>query len=594
MIPEHGLVDEEPVRNGECNYLRGLAKTVFEASRMFGPERPTYGLWPIRWRLPDPKSYRLPLLRMDAIYEFRKCTPVCVVAMKIFMRYFLPLVGTIPLLPACSESVQNDPANTQAGQSTISADIPLYPEITTLSDMLDSGAATSAQLVAEALKRAREYESLNAFITLDEANAAKRAEEIDRQRESGVRRGPLQGIPLVVKDNIHVAGLPNTAGTPALKGFVPGASNDVVARLQDAGAVIIGKTNMHELAFGVTTNNAAFGAARNPYDASLFPGGSSGGTAVAISAGIVAAGLGTDTGGSVRIPAALTGITGFRPSSGRYPSQAVTPASHTRDTIGLLARTVSDLVLLDDVIVATTTPLMEIPASSIRLGVPRGSFYQDLDTGLAAVVEHALDRLSAAGVQLVEMDVPDVDRLVAESSFQIAAFEIVRDLPGYLDAFSTATGYEDLVANVASPDVQRLMAWVSGPEAVNEETYAAGLDARQQLRRSFDEYFTGQRLDAIIFPTTPLPARPIAGSDDAVELNGSQVPTFPTYVRNTTPGSIAALPGISLPAGLTKKGLPVGMEIDGPEQSDRHLLAVAKTLEAIFAFRGPAFGSAPR
>jgi mandelamide amidase len=507
------------------------------------------------------------------------------ISAKKVMRFFLLSAALVPILVACSKSPQPGQVKTPAAEPVVAAATPLYPDIESLSGMLDSGATASAQLVADALQRARENSGLNAFISLDVEGAASQAEELDRQRATGQRAGPLSGIPLVVKDNIHVAGMPNTAGTPVLKDFVPTASNEVVARLQAAGAIIIGKTNMHELAFGVTSNNAAFGAVRNPYANSLLPGGSSGGTAAAISAGIVAAGLGTDTGGSVRIPAALTGITGFRPSNGRYPSQAVTPVSHTRDTIGVMGRKVMDLVLLDETIVADAMPLTEVPASAIRLGVPRGYFYQDLDAELAVVVDLALQKLSAAKVQLVEADIPDIGSLVAASSFQIAGFEIVRDLPAYLENYSTGVVFADLVANIASPDVQRLMAWVTGEEAVTEESYQAGLRARQQLRQNFDAYFASQKLDAIIFPTTQLPARPIAGSDEAVDLNGAQVPTFPTYVRNTTPASMAALPGISLPAGLTAAGLPVGMEIDGPEQSDRHLLAVARTLEAIFDFR---------
>jgi len=259
-----------------------------------------------------------------------------------------------------------------------------------------------------------------------------------------------------------------------------------------------------------------------------------------------------------------------------------------------MAGTVGDLVVLDDAVVANAAPLASPRASAIRLGVPRAYLYRDLDAELAVVVEHALEKLSAAQVQLVEADVPGIETLVEGSSFQIAAYEIARDLRAYLEAFSAPSDFEDLTARIASPDVQGLMAWVCGEDAMSERDYASGLVARQQLRKNFDDHFAGQRLDAIIFPTTQLPARPIAGSDESVELNGVRVPTFATYVRNTTPGSIAALPGISLPAGLTAAGLPVGMEIDGPERSDRQLLAVAKILEAIFGFRGQGIEHPPQ
>ena len=452
--------------------------------------------------------------------------------------------------------------------------------------MMNAGDTNSAAIVADFISRTRQFADLNVFITLDAEGAAAKAEELDQLRTDGEIRGPLHGIPLVVKDNIHVAGMPNTAGTPSLKGFVPTSSNTVVARLEAAGAIILGKTNLHELAFGITSDNAAFGAVRNPFDTSLFPGGSSGGTASAISAGIAPAGLGTDTGGSVRIPPALTGIVGFRPSSGRYPSEAVTPISHTRDTVGLLSRTVSDLIVLDDVIVAATEPVTAIAAGEIRLGVPRAYYYENLDQETAAVIEAVLARIREAGVQLIETEVPDIGGLLEMSAFPIALYEVARDLPAYLEEFDTGVNLAELSAAVASPDVHGVFGAVAGEGGITEEVYAAAMDAREQLRTNFRELFANQELDAIIFPTTILPARPIEGSLETVELNGEQVPTLLSYIHNTDPASIAALPGLSLPAGLTTSGLPVGLEIDGPEQSDRRLLAVAKTLESIIGFDG--------
>jgi len=463
--------------------------------------------------------------------------------------------------------------------------IPAYPDIAILSAMLNSGETNGAAIVTDLLSRSRQFSHLNAFITLDSAGAAAKAQELDRILASGASSGPLHGIPLVVKDNIHVTGMPNTAGTPALKNFVPSASNEVVARLQAAGAIILGKTNMHELAFGVTSNNFTFGAVRNPFDDSLIPGGSSGGTASAISAGLAPAGLGTDTGGSVRIPAALTGIVGFRPSSGRYPSTSVTPVSHTRDTVGLMSRTVADLIVLDDVIVQNAQPMLHIPASAIRLGVPRAFYYQNLDRETAAVIEAVLVQLAEAHVQLIYTEIPGVEELIAQSGFPIALYEVQRDLPAYLAAFNTGIDFAELSAAVASPDVQGILQGMTGTGAISDEAYAAALHAREQLRKNFREYFLSQHLDGIIFPTTLLPARPIASSLDTVELNGVQVPVFPIYSHNTDSASITGQPGISLPVGLTATGLPVGMEIDGPEQSDRRLLAVAKTLEGIIDFR---------
>jgi mandelamide amidase len=489
------------------------------------------------------------------------------------------------MLGACSKAPESESVPVAEDSPRRPVAIPVFPDIASLSELIASGESTSTALLEDSLAKTRKFAHLQAFISVDDEGASTRAKELDRLQADGELLGPLHGIPIVVKDNIHVAGLQNTAGTPGLKGFVPSSSNEVVTRLEAAGAIIVGKTNLHELAFGITSENFGFGAVKNPYDDSLIPGGSSGGTAAAVSAGIVAAGLGTDTGGSVRIPPALTGIVGFRPSMGRYPSDAVTPISHTRDTIGLLSRTVDDLIVLDSVIVATKEAVEPIPAERIRLGVPRGYFYQNMDSETATVINETLAQLEAANVQLVEADIPEIEELITASAFPIALYEVLRDLTAYLAEYNTGVSFAELTESASSPDVKGVLDLVSGDGATSDKVYASALAAREQLRRNYDDYFAKHHLDAIIFPTTLLPARPIEGSIESVELNGVQVPTLPTYIHNTDPASIAALPGISLPVGLTASGLPVGMEIDGPEQSDRRLLAVARSLEQIIGFK---------
>jgi mandelamide amidase len=463
------------------------------------------------------------------------------------------------------------------------ATIPSHPTATDLIAMMEAGETTSAKIVAELLRREQEAASLNAFITVDTERALMRAKELDRLRAEGKILGPLHGLPLVAKDNIHVAGLPNTAGTPGLREFTPQADNAVITALRGAGAIILGKTNMHELAFGITSDNAAFGAVANPFNPATFAGGSSGGTASAIAAGIAPAGLGTDTGGSVRIPAALTGTVGFRPSHGRYPLSGVTPISRTRDTIGVLARSVRDVILLDEVIDPQATSAPAVSANAIRLGVPRHYYYANLDRQTADVIEAALTRLEKAGITLLEVDPEGIGPLVAQSGFPIALYEVTQDLPDYLQAFNTGLTMSDIAAATASPDVRGIFAGLTGDGQISEDVYLAALETRESLRQVFRDYFDSNDFDAIIFPTTILPARPIENSIQTVALNGDQVPTFPTYIHNTDPGSIAALPGISLPVGVTDGGLPVGIEIDGPENSDRRLLAIAAILEQIFA-----------
>lgn len=462
--------------------------------------------------------------------------------------------------------------------------VPDYPTVSGLAAMLEAGETTSVAIVTELLARSEASSHLNAFIRLDSDGALARAAELDAMRTDGNLLGTLHGVPLVVKDNTHVAGLPNTAGTPGLADFIPESDAPTVAALRQAGAIILGKTNLHELAFGITSDNARYGAVGNPFDPTTFAGGSSGGTASAVSAGLVPAGLGTDTGGSVRIPAALTGIVGFRPSTERYDSSGVTPISHTRDTVGIIARNVADVNLLDQVIEPGAT-LAERSVTDIRLGVARDYYFENVDEATQVVIDDALARLTAAGVTLVEVEPGDVADLGARSGFPIAIYEAVVDLTAYLETYNTGKTFDDIGASTASPDVNGLFAGlVSGEARVPEDVYRAGLVAREEMRAMFQTYFAANDLDGMIFPTTPLAARPIEGSAQTVELNGEQVPTFPTYIRNTDPASIAALPGISLPAGVTAAGLPVGIEIDGPEGSDRNLLAVAAAVEAVLAF----------
>src|SRR5881628_475301 len=214
---------------------------------------------------------------------------------------------------------------------------------------------TSVELTQAYLARAEANRDLNAFITLDGAAALKAARRADRDLALNLPKGVLHGVPLVVKDNVHVADLPNTAGTPGLRDFVPKEHAPTVKRLIGEGAVILGKTNMHELAFGVSGYNEAFFTAqpigtRNPYDRTRIAGGSSSGTGAAIAARLAPGGLGSDTGGSVRIPAALTGGAGLRPTLGRYSQEGVTPIAHSRDTVGPMAQTVADVALLDSVV----------------------------------------------------------------------------------------------------------------------------------------------------------------------------------------------------------------------------------------------------
>ena len=440
----------------------------------------------------------------------------------------------------------------------------------------------AAEALAEALlARCASASALNAFISLEPDKVRAAARGADQHRQRGGRLGPLHGVPLALKDNIDTADYRTTAGTPALAAHHPQRNAPIVQRLLDAGALILGKANLQELAYGPTSNNAAFGPVHNPYDPTRISGGSSGGTAAAVAARLTPAGLGTDTAGSVRVPGSLCGVTTFRPSTLRWPQAGIVPISHTRDTAAPMARHLADCVLLDGVVTGGATEVAPVRLDGLRLGVPRGYFWDNLDAELAKILEAALARLRDAGVVLVEGDIADVVALDRAAGFPIALYELVPDLERYLAEHGTGLDFAGVLAQVSSPAVKKAMAGVVGPGAVSEAAYREALGTQlPALQDAYRRYFQECGVAAIVFPTTPLPAAKI-GEDDTVALNGVPVPTFDTFIRNLCPGSAAGIPGVTLPAGMTAAGLPVGMALDGPEGSDHGLLAIALALEPL-------------
>ncbi|MEP1472381.1 MAG: indoleacetamide hydrolase [Halieaceae bacterium] len=433
--------------------------------------------------------------------------------------------------------------------------------------LLSSGAtADSLENYYQTIEKNKSY---NAFITV--------ASDLKEEPENNGK--PLAGMYIAVKDNIHVAGLPNTAGTPALRNFVPEQDAEIISRLKAAGALIIGKNNMHELAYGITSNNAAFGAVHNGVKPAYMAGGSSGGTATAVAMNMASAGIGSDTGGSVRLPAALNGLVGFRPTTGRYPNSGMTMISNTRDTAGPITRTVAEAALLDEVLSGDNSSLAAIDLEGLRIGVPRAYFYETLDVNVASTVESVLKKLSAKGAILVEADLDDIGELNEKVGFPIVLYETSQLLPAYLAKYQPETSTEELVAQIASPDVKGIVADAMAG-AIPEEVYRDARDVQRPLMQAvYADYFRDEGVEAIIFPTTALTARPRKDDMATVDFNGEQVPTFPSYIRNTDPGSNAGIPGISIPAGVSSEGLPIGVELDGPAGSDRRLLAIAAAIE---------------
>jgi len=448
---------------------------------------------------------------------------------------------------------------------------------------------TSQEVVKYWLQRIDARPQLNAFIAVDHRRALAEAKKVDARLSSGRECRPLDGVPIAIKDNIQVVGFANTAGTPALRHFMPKANAPIIDKLEAAGAIILGKTNMHELAFGVTGYNLGYHTKdvigiRNAFDQSRISGGSSSGSAVALGARMVPIALGTDTGGSTREPCALNGCLGFRPTVGRYSGQGITPISPTRDTAGPMANTVGDVVLLDSIL-SGKNPLPAKPANGIRLGLP-DFFWADLDSDVGKAASQALEKLQAAGVQVVPVQMPKLKELAAAVATPVAIVEAMKALSAYLKEQNTGVSFDQLASQVASPDVKAifndmvvpvLVPGADGKMVAGQPIYDQAIkESLPRLEELYKRTFAENKIDALLFPAVPevaIKTGPEAGTPE----------NFLRIIRNSDPSSNVKMPGLSIPIGLGEKSkLPVGMEIDSLPGQDDELLAISRTLESIW------------
>jgi Asp-tRNA(Asn)/Glu-tRNA(Gln) amidotransferase A subunit family amidase len=439
----------------------------------------------------------------------------------------------------------------------------------------------SAERYAQALlERCAAGRALNAFITLEPQKVLEEARACDDARRNGSRPGPLFGLPVPVKDSLNTRDYPTTAGTPGLRHFRPAEDAPLVRALRKAGAIVLGKTNLHELSYGWTSNNPAFGAVHNPYDPTRIPGGSSGGTAAAIAACMAPLGIAEDTEGSIRVPAALCGIVGLRPTTGRYPTQGCVPISPLFDQAGPHARSVADLALFDSVVANDWRPLPPQRLQGVRLGVVRDYWYENLDPEVERVTSAALARLHAAGVELVESDLPGLAQLIDLITEPVQNHDVRLALADYLREYHAGINLDQLIQR-ASPDIQEIFrryVLPGGADFVSEAAYAAIRKTHlPRLHSLYRGYFARTRVAAIAFPTTLVPAPPI-GTEDTVRIGGKRIPFETAIARNIAPGSTAGLPGLVLPAGLTTTGLPVAIELDSPAGTDRALIALGAAI----------------
>lgn len=427
---------------------------------------------------------------------------------------------------------------------------------------------------AGAVEKAKD-DPLAAFISIvDPSNAS-----------TSQNSGALAGIPYAVKDNIDTVALPTTSNTPALVGSRRKTDHEVVARLQAAGAVLVGKTSLHELAFGITNGAAAYPAARNPFDTTRSSGGSSGGSGAAVGSGIVPFAIGTDTGGSVSIPAAWCGVYGYRPSLDRWPTGGAAPLSKTRDAVGVIAESFEYLHRIDEVVRDRSS---EIAVSApIRVGVPRknSQYLAPLAADVQEVWEKALQQLGEANgaIELVEVETDQLHELDAACGIGIVLYESVRDLSAYLATLPFPVTFEQVLEQAASEDVRELLS-LAWQQRNNHAEYRELMVTHQLLRGQWDRLFADNRLIGLLRPTSPITAVPV-GDDFMTTAFGEQVPTFGTVIRNTGPGSTAGQPAITIPAGVGSAGLPVGVSIDGSRGQDDALFALAAEIDARIGVR---------
>ncbi|WGQ34919.1 indoleacetamide hydrolase [Alcaligenes faecalis] len=439
---------------------------------------------------------------------------------------------------------------------------------------------SAREIAEELLQQSQKMAHLGGLAHLDPALFYQQADQSDARRARGQALA-LDGVPLVLKDNLNTTDMPTTSSTGALQGRFPLQDAQIVSQLRQAGAVLPAKAVMHELAFGITTNNATTGPSRNPYDPNRIPGGSSGGTATAVAARQFPAGLGTDTGASVRLPASLCGLYGFRPTVGRYSGQGIVPLSPTRDTAGPMTRSLADISLLDSVLCQKAPSLIATPSlKELRLGVPRDSFWKNLDAGVAKVALAFLDDLQKAGVTLVEVDLSPLLARNARVGMPIVLYETLQTLPLYLAENKYGIGLDELIAGINSPDVKEIFDAITGDYTISQEAYEEALNLdRPLMQQAYTDLLRSSDISGLIFPTTPLTACPI-GDDETTLLNGKAVPTFNTYISRTDLGSNLGAPGISLPVGLSA-GLPVGILVEADIGADDHLLALCRAIDPL-------------
>jgi aspartyl-tRNA(Asn)/glutamyl-tRNA(Gln) amidotransferase subunit A len=427
------------------------------------------------------------------------------------------------------------------------------------------------ELTEETLRRVADANPrLNAFLTVSATEALARAKVSDDELARGIDRGPLHGIPIAHKDNIFTRGVRTTGGSKIFADFVPDYDATIVRQLNDAGTNTIGKTGLHEFAYGITSNNPHFGAIRNPWDTERIPGGSSGGSAAAVAGRLVPLATGTDTGGSIRIPASFCGVVGLKPTYERISRKGVMPLGLTLDHAGLLAGTVRDVALAFSLVAKHSSGYVPAPHADLRgmrIGVPENFFVERIDPEVMLSFRAAVQTAAALGAHVTEIKLPDVEALnmvgrIAQLS------EVSALLARYLDRGSEI-GRDILVL-------------VEQGRLIPAIDYLNAQRARTLLAREFSKLW--KHLDCLMTPATPITAPKIGETSIAIGSFTEDVRTAAT--RLTRPFNVLGWPALSLPCGFSSAGMPIGLQVVGPPQQEDSLLQAGAALEDAFGLAG--------
>jgi aspartyl-tRNA(Asn)/glutamyl-tRNA(Gln) amidotransferase subunit A len=446
----------------------------------------------------------------------------------------------------------------------------LQSSILEIAEQVKKRVVSPVELTRDCLQRIERLNStLNAFITITAESARSQARQAEQDIQHGRWRGPLHGIPLALKDILDTAGVRTTAASALFKERIPAEDAEVVRRLKDAGAVLLGKQNLHEFAYGGSSMVSYYGEVHNPWNPAYIAGGSSGGSAAAVAAGLCYGAIGTDTAGSIREPAALCGVVGLKPTYGRVSAWGVIPLSWSLDHVGPIAATVADAAVILQAIAgfdATDINSEDIPVAdyvaglgnrpkTLRIGVPRAYFFEGLDAEIESAMKQALSVLSTLGADIreIQLEAP-TDRTVQSAESYAYHAEHVTRTP---ELYQTET-------------LRRIRtgADVSGTDYIHRRRELE--KARREITKAFES------VDVVITPTTPVPPPPIA----QLKENPDQLrPAEILLLRNTRPVNAWGLPAISVPCGFTPGGLPIGLQIVGPHWGEALVLQLAQSYE---------------